>query len=775
MSADTLAGWLGWALLAAALGFLQASAQAGNDAQHVSNTIPASMVPGFSYGVSVTMKNTGTTTWTGGDPGYILWCTDGYNFEVYHNEARMGGSEAIAPGQDRTFEMSFVAPSAGTYTTTWKMVQEGVGAFGDPCTKQVVVAFGPNVPGAPTMVSPTHGMIMGSNRPDLKFQGDPCDAYEVHIGKCNAPNSTDGWDSGTIMLNAGPNLIVTYPAALSPQQTYYVFARLHNTHGWGPWSAYDNWFYTDGQFLNDPYLIRGNGLEWQHSMCHNPDRNEYLIAWQNGYIIYYRLLDGTGTMIGNEMHISDDLGGHQRPSVCYNSARHEYLIEYSGWASQDQVRVLRIDPVTADPIGGPTVLYTTGNIFAVRSAYSPTSNLYFVTWEAYSEGTVYGQILNSTAVPTSAIFKINTPQYFWCRNQYLAWNSTSDEYLVTFQGGIDEPHSFDFLCQRVRASDGALLGSNVVLSGELGPEGPGGVAYDSDMNRYFVAYEGGPWGQFISASGTLVGARFLIGSGYYSGWGPTVTRNPVTKEYLVTWAASAAYSDFARRISQTGAFVGETFETNGDKIGTGNWNPISVYNPTSNEFLICWFNSYKEVYVRRYKSCPLPPPDVQPPGPVTNLTLSRTPPGMNLSWTNPSTPDFSATMVRVKTGSLPVGPTDGRLVVDKPNCPGITDTLMDTAEPKGTLLCYAAFARDRDGNYADAATACGTLVGGDFDGDNDVDQQDFGHLQACLSGSGMAPGPGCEDADLDIDGDVDQDDFAAFRACMGGPIQAPGC
>jgi outer membrane protein assembly factor BamB len=71
----------------------------------------------------------------------------------------------------------------------------------------------------------------------------------------------------------------------------------------------------------------------------------------------------------------------------------------------------------------------------------------------------------------------------------------------------------------------------------------------------------------------------------------------------------------------------------------------------------------------------------------------------------------------------------------------------------------------------------GTPLGppGDFDGDNDVDQSDFGFLQACYSGSGVAYAPGC--ADVDLDRDVDQNDLAIFLRCMSGrdvPVD-PSC
>ena len=66
----------------------------------------------------------------------------------------------------------------------------------------------------------------------------------------------------------------------------------------------------------------------------------------------------------------------------------------------------------------------------------------------------------------------------------------------------------------------------------------------------------------------------------------------------------------------------------------------------------------------------------------------------------------------------------------------------------------------------------------DFDRDGDVDQADFGHLQACMSGPGIAQNdPDCQDTRLDTDNDVDQTDFGIFHGCMSGAnVPAdPGC
>jgi len=52
----------------------------------------------------------------------------------------------------------------------------------------------------------------------------------------------------------------------------------------------------------------------------------------------------------------------------------------------------------------------------------------------------------------------------------------------------------------------------------------------------------------------------------------------------------------------------------------------------------------------------------------------------------------------------------------------------------------------------------------------DVDQQDFGYFQACLSGAGVPlTDADCFRALLDGDNDVDADDLGIFQRCMSGP------
>lgn len=66
------------------------------------------------------------------------------------------------------------------------------------------------------------------------------------------------------------------------------------------------------------------------------------------------------------------------------------------------------------------------------------------------------------------------------------------------------------------------------------------------------------------------------------------------------------------------------------------------------------------------------------------------------------------------------------------------------------------------------------IVRPDFDQDGDVDMDDHGHIQACLTGPGVTQNlPACLNARLDGDDDVDQDDVLAFENCLSGANNAP--
>jgi hypothetical protein len=82
---------------------------------------------------------------------------------------------------------------------------------------------------------------------------------------------------------------------------------------------------------------------------------------------------------------------------------------------------------------------------------------------------------------------------------------------------------------------------------------------------------------------------------------------------------------------------------------------------------------------------------------------------------------------------------------------------------------YLYFPDIDPGPHTLSAVFTARLVAPDFDFDTDVDMEDLGHLQACLTGQGVSQNdPFCRDARLDSDEDVDPDDLQILLGCLSG-------
>jgi RHS repeat-associated protein len=108
-----------------------------NGAQVVGASVPASMAPGQVVPISVTMKNTGGTTWPANSV-YRLGSTNPYDTKLW-TVSRVNLANAVAPGQQYTFAFSVTAPTAGNYVMGWGMLQEGAQWFGDTSNSAVSV------------------------------------------------------------------------------------------------------------------------------------------------------------------------------------------------------------------------------------------------------------------------------------------------------------------------------------------------------------------------------------------------------------------------------------------------------------------------------------------------------------------------------------------------------------------------------------------------------------------------------------------------------------
>lgn len=107
---------------------------AGNNAAFVTQMIPAQMTAGRPYTVSVTMRNTGGTTW---QPGVWKLGAENPRDNGTWGINRVQLDNPVVPNETATFEFVITAPDApGTYNFQRRMLQEGYQWFG---------AYTPNV------------------------------------------------------------------------------------------------------------------------------------------------------------------------------------------------------------------------------------------------------------------------------------------------------------------------------------------------------------------------------------------------------------------------------------------------------------------------------------------------------------------------------------------------------------------------------------------------------------------------------------------------------
>jgi hypothetical protein len=107
-------------------------------------------------------------------------------------------------------------------------------------------------------------------------------------------------------------------------------------------------------------------------------------------------------------------------------------------------------------------------------------------------------------------------------------------------------------------------------------------------------------------------------------------------------------------------------------------------------------------------------------------------------------------------------------------CATETDTISlvyDVADlMPGEYVAHLEVASAEASNSPRVCTVTLTVksVPGDFNSDLDVDQEDFGHLQECLTGSSGSLSAGCVDADFDHNNRVDAYDLGIFKGCKSG-------
>ncbi len=112
---------------------------ATNNAVCISNTIPSTFIVGETKTISVTIRNTGSTSWTKA-AGYRLGSANPLNNVVWGPyRVDLLDTTTVTPNSEYTFTFDVTAPSTpGSYSNQWQMVQEAVEWIGGICGPSAV-------------------------------------------------------------------------------------------------------------------------------------------------------------------------------------------------------------------------------------------------------------------------------------------------------------------------------------------------------------------------------------------------------------------------------------------------------------------------------------------------------------------------------------------------------------------------------------------------------------------------------------------------------------
>lgn len=223
---------------------------------------------------------------------------------------------------------------------------------------------------------------------------------------------------------------------------------------------------------------------------------------------------------------------------------------------------LAVATAHAEFIGG-TLEISGGNCRFPDVAYGNVSRQHLVVWADYTGGVrVWGRLLRGDGSAVAAPFPISDAG-FASLFPAVAFNVANNEFLVTWDDGGDRGGVI--FGQRVRGSDGALLGGNFAIGSVYGGI-RSAVAWSATSASWLVVFWGpGPgntaaeiYGQRVNATGALLGVNFTISNDtFFSGY-PAISWAASGNQFLVTWDNFDG-NILARRVNAaTGGLLGST-------------------------------------------------------------------------------------------------------------------------------------------------------------------------------------------------------------------------
>ena len=159
-----------------------------DNATYLSQSTPGEMSPGQTYGVSVTMKNTGRSTWKQGNYSLKLMNVTEATAKTW-SVSSVDVNSTVSPGNEIVFNFTFIAPVEGSYNLQWQMA-DGNAFFGEPSSTVPIRVIG-TIPPVVSDVISNNSQFVSQQVPGNMDAGQ---TYDVVVIMKNTGSTT--WKPG---------------------------------------------------------------------------------------------------------------------------------------------------------------------------------------------------------------------------------------------------------------------------------------------------------------------------------------------------------------------------------------------------------------------------------------------------------------------------------------------------------------------------------------------------------------------------------------------------
>jgi len=237
------------------------------------------------------------------------------------------------------------------------------------------------------------------------------------------------------------------------------------------------------------------------TLVYNPDKDEYLLAWQDNYCAPYpyrtenniygvRVSSTTLAGISNYIPIAVTSTGcnnntiHHNPTIAYDINTHQYLVAWEEYTSQFSGWNIFGQYISDDGIlngGACDMVYIAGNQRRPSIVYNNQNQNYLLAYE--SDGNIYARRVNAANCQSGLYspFKINTIS----GNQFFpsaVYNPPNNQYAVVWQ----DAKNYRIYGRRIAANE-TLLGNECTFS-NVGQQQTPWVSFNSQSGEYFVVW-----------------------------------------------------------------------------------------------------------------------------------------------------------------------------------------------------------------------------------------------------------------------------------------------